>query len=137
MDEIRVIVQEAEQEALGFAVMLEMNMTEINTRCEIKYVGNELTLEESNQEFDNDVEDDMTEETAQTDDEDDETDFLVKSLKGPLTVKTFDHPVEDKTSNFVEVIINQKKLTIKKSTLCWLLRTKPSKVSVDRLKRFQ
>jgi hypothetical protein len=137
MDEIRVIVQEAEQEALGFAVMLEMNMTEINTRCEIKYVGNELTLEESNQESDNDVEDDMTEETAQTDDEDDETDFLVKSLKGPLTVKTFDHPVEDKTSNFVEVIINQKKLTIKKSTLCWLLRTKPSKVSVDRLKRFQ
>jgi hypothetical protein len=84
--------------------MLEMNMSEINAMCEIKYVDNELPLEESKQESVSDAEDDMSEETAHTDEEDHETDFLVKSL----TVKTFDQPIEDKISNFVEVIYQNK-----------------------------
>jgi hypothetical protein len=63
IDEIRSIVQEAEQEPLGFAVMLEMNRYVWN-KYDVWHKISWQPLEESKQESDSDVEVDITEKTA-------------------------------------------------------------------------
>lgn len=60
-----------------------------------------------------------------------------------LQIKDFSSDFSDKKptdgtkdKQFLQVIVNGKKYVIKKSSLCWLLDEKNSRISTDRLKRF-
>lgn len=62
----------------------------------------------------------------------------IKSIVGPLTVKTFKDTKLGPKSAFIKIRVKNvsQPVIIKKSTLCWLLRTNGKRITTDRLRRF-
>ena len=135
-------IEEAKKDAIGTAIFLEMKCDFDKAVCEVKIPGSYESLEDDIEDLDEDGNQDKEVYIS-----DGESEYIEKDLSLLLSVdnlelKNYEEKAKKfniknkKNSPYIQVLLKNRKLvTVRKTSLCWLLSEKHGKLSSDRILR--